>query len=404
MNTEVRSSTAERGAAALLPTYPPRAATFVRGVGTHLYDEAGREYLDLVAGIAVVSLGHGHPAPIEALAQQAAVLGHVSNLFWTEPAVRLAERLAELSGLTGGTYLCNSGAEAVEAAIKLARRRGRARGGPGRHEIVCLEGAFHGRTLGALAATWARAKKEPFEPLPAGFRHVPPNDLEALTAAVGPQTAGILLEPVQGEGGVRPLDPAYLAAARALADDHDALLLLDEVQTGVGRCGAWFAWQRSGVTPDAMALAKGLGSGLPIGALVTRAVEDGFAPGDHGTTFGGSPPLAAAALAVLDAIHAEGLVENADTVGRHLADALRVVPGVAEVRGHGLLLAVELRDGDAATVAARLLEERRVLVNAVTPTALRLCPPLCLTHDDADRAVEALAAVLEASAGGSHRG
>jgi acetylornithine/succinyldiaminopimelate/putrescine aminotransferase len=224
MTAAAERTTAARGAAAVLPTYPPRAATFVRGAGTHLYDEAGHEYLDLVAGIAVVALGHGHPAPIEALTRQAAVLGHVSNLYWTEPAVRLAERLAELSGMTGGSYLCNSGAEAVEAAIKLARRRGRARGGPDRHEIVCLEGAFHGRTLGALAATWARAKREPFEPLPAGFRHVPRNDVAALTAAVGPRTAGILLEPVQGEGGVHPLEPSFLAAARELADRHDALL------------------------------------------------------------------------------------------------------------------------------------------------------------------------------------
>ena len=222
---------------------------------------------------------------------------------------------------------------------------------------------------------------------------MPPNDVDALTAAVGPRTAGVLLEPVQGEGGVHPLDPAFLQAARALCDRHDALLLLDEVQTGVGRCGAWFAYQRLGVEPDAVALAKGLGSGLPIGALVARDVEDGFAPGDHATTFGGSPPIAAAALAVLDAIDREGLVENADRIGRHLADRLRAVPGVADVRGLGLLVAVELAAGDAATVAARLLD-RGVLVNAVTPTALRLCPPLCLSTDDVERAVTALAAVL----------
>jgi predicted acetylornithine/succinylornithine family transaminase len=384
----------DRGTAAVQPTYPPRPLAFVRGAGTHLFDDEGREYLDLVAGLAVVSLGHGHPAPAAALAAQQAVLGHVSNLFWSEPGIALAERLAVLTGLPGArSFFCNSGAEANEAAIKLARRRGRARGGPDRHEIVCLEGAFHGRTFGALAATWAQPKKEPFEPLPAGFLHVPPNDVEALAAAVGPRTAAVLVEPIQGEGGVYPLELGFLQAARELCDQHDAMLLFDEVQTGVGRCGAWFAFQRIGVEPDAIALAKGLGSGLPVGALVAREVEDGFAPGDHGTTFGGSPAIAAAALAVLEAIQQEGLVENADRVGEYLARRLRELPGVAEVRGLGLLLAAELRAGDSATVAARLLEHG-VLVNAVTPTALRMCPPLCLSTADADRAVTALAAVL----------
>jgi acetylornithine aminotransferase len=395
VTVDVRSDRlTDRGDAAVLPTYPPRPLAFVRGMGTHLYDDEGREYLDLVAGLAVVSLGHGHPAPAAALAAQQAVLGHVSNLYWSEPGIALAERLGALTGLPGArTYFCNSGAEANEAAIKLARRRGRARGGPDRHEIVCLEGAFHGRTYGALAATWAQPKKEPFAPLPEGFLHVPPDDVAALEAAVGPRTAGVLIEPVQGEGGVHPLDPAFLAAARELCDRHDALLLLDEVQTGVGRCGAWFAFQRLGVVPDAVALAKGLGSGLPVGALVARDVEDGFAPGDHATTFGGSPPIAAAALAVLDAIEREGLVENAERVGSYLARRLRELPGVAGVRGLGLLLAVELAGGDSAGVAARLLDAG-VLVNAVTPTALRLCPPLCLSTGDADRAVAALAAVL----------
>jgi acetylornithine/N-succinyldiaminopimelate aminotransferase len=384
----------ERGDAAVQPTYPPRPIAFVRGVGTHLFDDEGREYLDLVAGLAVVSLGHGHPAPGAAFAAQQAVLGHVSNLYWSEPAIALAERLATLTGLPDArTFFCNSGAEANEAAIKLARRRGRARGGPDKHEIVCLEGSFHGRTYGALAATWARPKKEPFEPLPAGFPFVPPNDLAALRAAVGPRTAAVLMEPVQGEGGVHPLDVEFMAAARELCDAHDALLVFDEVQTGIGRCGAWLAFHRLGVEPDAVTLAKGLGSGLPIGALVARAVEDGFAPGDHATTFGGSPPIAAASLAVLDAIAQEGLIENAEQVGTYLAARLRELPGVADVRGLGLLLAVELRDGEAGAVAGRLLDAG-VIVNAVTATALRLCPPLCLSTADADRAVQALAGVL----------
>jgi len=385
----------ERGDRAVLPTYPPRPLAFVSGEGRRLVDEDGNVYLDLVAGLAVVSLGHGHPAPIEALARQAGVLGHVSNLYWSEPGIALAERLRELTGLDR-TFLCNSGSEANEAAIKLARRRARTRSGPEKHEIVCLEGSFHGRTYGSLSATWARPKKEPFEPLVPGFVHVPRDDVDALAAACGPRTAAILVEPVQGEGGVFPLEPAFLAAARALADEHDALLILDEVQTGVGRCGAWFAFQRLGVRPDAVALAKGLASGLPIGALVAADVEDGFAPGDHATTFGGSPPIAAAALAVLDAIAGEGLVANAERVGRQLADGLGRLPGVAEVRGLGLLLAAELAEGGAPAVAERLARERRVLVNAVSPTALRLCPPLSLTAGEAEEAIAAIAAVLAA--------
>ncbi len=384
-----------RGDAAVLPTYPPRPVAFVRGQGVYLYDDAGNEYLDLVAGVAVVALGHAHPAPIEAFARQAAILGHVSNLYWSEPAVALAERLRDLSGLDRA-FFCNSGAEANEAAIKLARRRGRARGGDAKHEIVCLEDAFHGRTIGTLAATWARAKKDPFEPLPAGFRHVPPDDVARLEAAVGPQTAAILVEPIQGESGVHPVDPAFLAACRELADRHDALLLLDEVQTGIGRCGAWFAFQRLGVRPDAVALAKGLGSGLPIGALLARDMEDGFAPGDHATTFGGSPPVAAAALAVLRAIEDEDLVGNAERVGSLLADELRATQGIAGVRGVGLLIAAELEGGDAAGLAARLLHEHKVVVNAVSGTAIRLCPPLCLTAEQARAGVRAIGDALAA--------
>jgi len=385
---------ADRGAEAILPTYPPRPIAFVRGSGTTLWSDDGTAYLDLVAGLAVVSLGHAHPAPIDAFARQAATLGHVSNLFWTEPGVALAERLIELCELDGGAFFCNSGAEANEAAIKLARRRGRARGGPDKHRIVCLENSFHGRTLGTLQATWAQQKKVPFEPLPAGFVHVRPDDRDALTSAVDGSTAAILLEPVQGEGGVQPLEPGFLALARELCDRHDALLICDEVQTGVGRCGAWLASRRLGISPDAVTLAKGLASGIPIGALVTRALEDGFAPGEHATTFGATPPVAAAALAVLDTIEADDLIGNAERVGAHLRERLQGVPGVAGVRGLGLLLAVELASGDAPGVARRLLDEEHVLVNAVSPTALRLCPPLVLTVEDADRAVQAITRAL----------
>ena len=257
----------DRAEAALLPTYPERPLALVRGVGSTVWDEDGTAYLDLVAGLAVCSLGHGHPAAAQALAAQAAVLGHVSNLFYSEPSVTLAERLCALSG-HDRAFFCNSGAEAVEAAIKLARRTGRARGGASKHEVVCVEGAFHGRTLATLAAGWSAAKREPFEPVPAGFLHVPRNDLAALSAAVGPGTCAVLVEPIQGEGGVWPMDAAWLELARELCDRHGALLLYDEVQTGIGRCGAWFCAELAGVKPDATAVAKGLAGGFPIGALL----------------------------------------------------------------------------------------------------------------------------------------
>jgi acetylornithine/N-succinyldiaminopimelate aminotransferase len=374
----------DRAEAALLPTYPERPLTLVRGAGSTVWDEDGTSYLDLVAGLAVCSLGHGHPAAAQALAAQAAVLGHVSNLFYSEPSVTLAERLCALSG-HDRAFFCNSGAEAVEAAIKLARRTGRARGGPAKHEIVCVEGAFHGRTLATLAAGWSAAKREPFEPVPAGFSHVPRNDLAALAAAVGPGTCAVLVEPIQGEGGVWPLDTAWLELARELCDRHGALLLYDEVQTGIGRCGSWFCAELAGVRPDATAVAKGLAGGFPIGALLASDITDGgFERGDHATTFGGSPPIAAAALAVLEAIEREGLVENARNVGQRISERAARLRGVGHVRGAGLLLAIELVDAPAAEIAGALLS-RGMLVNAITPTALRLVPPLCLSQGEADR-------------------
>jgi predicted acetylornithine/succinylornithine family transaminase len=374
----------DRAEAALLPTYPERPLALVRGVGSTVWDEDGTAYLDLVAGLAVCSLGHGHPAAAQALAAQAAVLGHVSNLFYSEPSVTLAERLCALSG-HDRAFFCNSGAEAVEAAIKLARRTGRARGGAVKHEIVCVEGAFHGRTLATLAAGWSAAKREPFEPVPAGFRHVPRNDLAALAAAIGPGTCAVLVEPIQGEGGVWPLDTAWLELARELCDRHGALLLYDEVQTGIGRCGAWFCAELGGVRPDATAVAKGLAGGFPIGALLASDTPDGgFERGDHATTFGGSPPIAAAALAVLDAIEREDLVENARAVGERIIERAGGLPGVDHVRGAGLLLGIELVAGNAAEVS-EALRARGILVNAITPTALRLVPPLCLSQGEADR-------------------
>jgi acetylornithine/N-succinyldiaminopimelate aminotransferase len=374
----------DRAEAALLPTYPERPLTLVRGVGSTVWDEEGTAYLDLVAGLAVCSLGHGHPAASQALAAQAAVLGHVSNLFYSEPSVTLAERLCALSG-HDRAFFCNSGAEAVEAAIKLARRTGRTRGGAAKHQVVCVEGAFHGRTLATLAAGWSAAKREPFEPLPAGFRHVPRNDLAALAAAFGPETCAVLVEPIQGEGGVWPLEAAWLELARELCDRHGALLLYDEVQTGIGRCGAWFCAELAGVRPDATAIAKGLAGGLPIGALLASDIPDGgFERGDHATTFGGSPPIAAAALAVLDAIEREGLVDNARAVGERIMRRAAALPGVDHVRGAGLLLGIELVDAPAAELSDAL-RARNILVNAITPSALRLVPPLCLSQGEADR-------------------
>jgi acetylornithine aminotransferase len=383
----------DRAEAAILPTYPERSLALVRGVGCTVWDEDGKAYLDLVGGLAVNSLGYGHPAAVQALAEQAAVLGHVSNLFYSEPMVALAERLCALSG-QDRAFFCNSGAEAVEAAIKLARRVGRARGGPAQHRIVCVEGAFHGRTLATLAAGSSAAKREPFEPVPAGFEHVARNDVGALRAAVGPETCAVLVEPIQGEGGVWKIDADWLRLARELCDRHGALLLYDEVQTGVGRCGVWFCGELAGVRPDAIAVAKGLAGGLPIGAmLATDQPDAGFERGDHATTFGGSPPIAAAALAVLTAIEREDLVENARAVGEHIAARAGALPGVDHVRGAGLLLGIELAEAPAAEVA-EALRARGVLVNAITPTALRLVPPLCLSRVEADRFCAAFEAVL----------
>ena len=387
-------SLSERGERVMMTNYPPRPLGLVRGEGCWVWDEDGNRYLDLIAGIAVVTLGHGHPAPARALAEQSAVLGHVSNLYWTEPAIALAERLCAISGMERA-FFCNSGAEANEAAIKLMRRHGRETGGAAKHRIVCLEGAFHGRTLGALQATWAQPKKIPFEPLPAGFDHVPRDDADALEAAIGPDTAGVLIEPIQGEGGVHVIDEAVLERARAACDRHGALLVFDEVQTGIGRTGAWFAFQRTDVRPDAIALAKGLGSGLPIGAVLSRELATGFQPGDHGTTYGGSPAVCAGALAVLDAVEDEDLIGNAQRIGERLERGLVALDGVAAVRGAGLLRAVELAGGDAAGAATALRAEG-VLVNAVTETALRIAPPLVIDEAQADLFLAALGRILAA--------
>jgi predicted acetylornithine/succinylornithine family transaminase len=374
-----------------MPTYPPAPVTFVRGQGSVLWDDEGKRYLDFLCGLAVTSLGHAHPAVADALSEQARTLLHVSNLFATTVGPDVARTLDRLLGGGGQVFFANSGAEANECAIKLARRVG----GRGRYAVVSTYGSFHGRTLATLHATGQPAKHEIFQPLPEGFRHVAWDDLDALEAALTPDVAAVLLEPVQGEGGVRPAPPAYLQGVRRLCDERGALLMVDEVQTGLGRTGAWFGFQHAGVEPDVVTMAKALGNGVPIGACWARtAVASTFEPGDHATTFGGQPLATAAARAVLAVMEAEDVPARARRQGARLGEALAALPGVTEVRGLGLLLAAELGDGaDAKAVQAECLRQGLVL-NAVTPTALRFAPSLLVTDDEVDEAVTVLAGVL----------
>jgi acetylornithine/N-succinyldiaminopimelate aminotransferase len=362
----------------LLPTYARFPVTFVDGDGSWLIADDGQRYLDLVAGIAVVSLGHCHPAPLEAAREQLERLWHVSNLYSTEPMEQLAERLSDRFG-GAHAFFCNSGTEAVEAAIKWARKS------TGKTGLVALEGSFHGRTMGALSITGQPPKRAPFEPLVPGARFATP---ETLAGVVGPDTAAIFLEPVQGEGGVRPLDTSTLEQARALADEHGAMLVFDEVQTGVGRTGEFFAWQRSGVRPDAVTLAKGLANGLPVGALLVRdGAPSGFVPGDHASTFGGNPVACAAACAVVDTID-DDLLAHVRDVSALFAEAL------PEVRGDGLLLAVELHRPAGPVAHAAL--EKGLLVGTAGETALRITPPLTISREEAQHGIELLREVLGA--------
>ena len=384
----------------LMPTYPPPPVTFVRGEGSWLWDDAGRRYLDLLSGLAVTSLGHSHPAVAGALAEQARTLLHVSNLFGTTIGPEVASTLDRLlgtgqpgwpaEGTRGQVFFTNSGAEANECALKLARRFG----GRGRHVVVSAYGSFHGRTLATLHATGQPAKHEAFQPLPEGFRHVTWCDLDELERALDPSVAAVLLEPVQGEGGVNPATAEYFQGVRRLCDERGILFMVDEVQTGLGRCGAWFAHQRLGVVPDVVTMAKALGNGVPIGACwARREVAAAFEPGDHATTYGGQPLAAAAARAVLAVMEAEEAPVRAERAGASLTERLLELPGVRTVRGLGLLLAVELEGHDARAVATRLLDLGAV-VNAVTPTALRLAPSLLITDDELDHAVELLEKAL----------
>ncbi|MCX4745186.1 acetylornithine transaminase [Kitasatospora sp. NBC_01287] len=360
------------------------------GAGALLQDADGNEYLDLVGGIAVNALGTAHPAIVAAVTEQIGRLGHVSNLFTAEPTIALAERLLALDERPGRVFFCNSGTEANEAAFKISRLTGRT-------HVVALEGAFHGRTMGALALTGQPAKQTPFLPLPGEVTHVPFGDVEALRAAVTTRTAAVVLEPIQGENGAIPLPPGYLRAAREITRASGALLILDEIQTGIGRTGHWFAHQAEpGVEPDVITLAKGLGGGLPIGAVIAYgAAAELLQPGQHGTTFGGNPVVAAAALAVLDTIGSQGLLAQVRAVGERLRSGVEALgdPLVSHVRGAGLLLGIVLTEPLAAQVQAAA-QRAGFLVNAAVPDAVRLVPPLILTEAQADTFLAALPAIL----------
>ncbi|MET9528297.1 acetylornithine transaminase [Streptomyces coeruleorubidus] len=379
---------------ALMNNYGTPRLPLVRGEGTRLWDADGKQYLDFVGGIAVNALGHAHPAVVEAVSRQIASLGHVSNLFVAEPPVALAERLLQLFGRDGKVYFCNSGAEANEAAFKIGRLTGRT-------HMVATQGGFHGRTMGALALTGQPGKREPFLPMPGDVTHVPYGDAQALAAAVTDETALVVIEPVQGENGVVVPPAGYLKAARAITAATGALLVLDEVQTGVGRTGNWFEYQaHEGVLPDVVTLAKGLGGGLPLGATVAfgRAAEL-LQPGHHGTTFGGNPVACAAGLAVLDTIENEGLLENVKRQSEKLRDGIEALGHelIDFVRGAGLLLGIVLTEPLAPQVQ-QAAQDAGLLVNAPAPDVVRLMPPLNIGDDEVDAFLRALPGVLDASA------
>jgi acetylornithine/N-succinyldiaminopimelate aminotransferase len=384
------------GPTALMHTYPPPPVTFVRGEGSLLYDREGRGYLDFVSGLAVTSLGHAHPVVASAIAEQARTLSHVSNLYGNELAPEVASTLDRLVGggaapAGGQVFFCNSGAEANECALKLARRWA----GPGRYCVASAWGSFHGRTLATLTATGQAAKHAPFAPLPEGFVHVPYDDLDALGRVLDPGTvAAVLLEPIQGEGGVVTPSSDYLAGVRALCSERGVLLILDEVQTGLGRTGHWFAHHAQRLRPDVVTVAKALGNGMPVGACWARAeVAAAFGPGDHGSTFGGQPLAMSAARATLRVMEEEDVCGRAARTGARLATGLAALPGVRSVRGAGLLLAAELGADRAVDVAAAALAAG-LLVNPVRPDALRLAPSLLVADDEVDRALALLEGAL----------
>jgi predicted acetylornithine/succinylornithine family transaminase len=377
----------ELEAAHAVPTYVRNPVEFVRGEGCRLWDADGNEYLDFLAGISVLNVGHCHPRIVETVREQVGLLTHVSNLYYTEPGLRLSARLAE-SSLGGKVFLCNSGAEANEAAIKLARRA-RPQG-----NVIVLQGAFHGRTYGALSATPQESKQAPFAPLVPGFEVVP-KDPAALSAAVDERTAAVLLEPIQGETGIHVVSDELLHAAREACDRAGAALIFDEIQTGMGRTGTLWAYEQTDVVPDAMTSAKALGGGLPIGALITDPrLADVLGPGDHGSTFAGGPMIAASALAALEICSDPALLARVRAAGERLSTGLASLSYVSEVRGRGLMLAIDVVEGmDAAGLARRALLEQRLVVNATGPATIRLEPPLIVSDEEVDDAVGRLGAL-----------
>ncbi|QDL69818.1 acetylornithine transaminase [Streptomyces malaysiensis subsp. malaysiensis] len=377
---------------ALMDNYGTPRIPLTHGEGTKVWDADGKEYLDFVGGIAVNSLGHAHPAVVRAVSQQVATLGHVSNLFVAEPPVALAERLLQLFGRSGRVYFSNSGAEAVEAAFKIGRRTGRT-------HMVATTGGFHGRTMGALALTGQPGKQEPFRPLPGDVTHVPYGDVAALRAAVTTDTTFVIVEPIQGENGVVVPPAGYLAAAREITRATGTLLVLDEIQTGIGRTGHWFEHQAQGVEPDVVTLAKGLGAGLPIGATIAFGpAAELLTPGQHGSTFGGNPVACAAALAVLDTIAADGILDRVKRAGERLRNGIESLDhaAVARVRGAGLLLGIVLTESLAPQVQ-KAAQDAGLLVNAVAPDVVRLAPPLVITDEEVETFLRELPAVLDAA-------
>jgi acetylornithine aminotransferase len=385
-----------RYSSSLIGVFGTPQRVLVRGAGCLVWDADGKEYLDLLGGIAVNALGHAHPFVTSVISSQLATLGHVSNFFTSPTQIALAEKLLAVTNAPAGSkvFFANSGTEANEAAFKLARRNRGTEGTP-RTRIIALEGAFHGRTMGALALTAKEAYRTPFEPLPAGVVHVPFGDVDALLNAIDESVAAVFLEPIQGEAGVRPLPPGYLQAAREATSKAGALLILDEVQTGIGRTGKWLASEDAGIVPDAITLAKGLGGGFPVGALITfgEAASSLLTAGQHGTTFGGNPVATAAALATLHTLEHQHVLENVREVGEHLRLGLADVEGVTEVRGEGLLIGFDL-DADVAPALVTAGLENGFIINSPGPRTIRLAPPLILTVEQADRFIKALPVLL----------
>lgn len=386
----------DREAASVMHTYGRAPVTFVSGEGSWLVDDQGRRYLDFLTGLAVVSVGHANPGVARAVCDQMTRLTHVSNLYYTEPMVELAEALTTRSGLDR-VFFANCGATANEAAIKLARRYGQSRFGPERYRVLSLADSFHGRTMATLAATGQPGKQEVFQPLPPGFQQVPVGELSALEQALDGTVAAVMVETLQGEGGVRPLERDYLEAVRGLCDEVGALMVVDDVQAGMGRTGSWFSWQQLGFTPDIATTAKALANGLPIGAcMATEEVAEAFRPGDHATTFGGGPVVCAAALAVIEEIEGRDLLANCRQRSAQIVAALENMEAVVQIRGRGLLLAARLRESNAADVARRALLDHQLVVNAVRPDAIRLAPPLSVSASEVNEAMQRLAGALAA--------